>query len=183
MKLQTKHVYKCTKRTSDENTASTTFTALNENDVAAYNSDHASDSEEDSVNFHLTRSQVAAVASGRLNSKLGRHTSTSSVFDVAAFADINALLVAIDKGRKTKGPGHVSALSTSMDQIAVIKNMDMHPPLSSQEQWAKSLDSLPDKVKSILTQFSSRVWQCLIPRSSLLFFPCLVLKIIEIHIL
>lgn len=120
----------------------------------------SSDSDDDPVVFHLTRSQVAAMATGRTAG--GKHPPTSSVFDAPAFADINSLLLAIDRGRKIKTVE--ATVNICLTQSSSDQTVTMQPPLTQQQQWVNALNSLPEKVQCVLTQFHSRVWRCLIPR-------------------
>ena len=147
MKLQTKNVHKYTRRCAEDG-------------LRAAGSDRASsDSDDDAVGYHLTRSQVAAAAAGRPGGA-DRHTPCSSVFDIAAFADINALLVAIDQGRRS---------AVAVDLSPTADTTAMQPPLTPQQQWARALGGLSQRVQTVLSQFRSRVWQCLVPRHD---YPC-----------
>ena len=155
MKLQTKNVHKYTKQCADDS-------SFGHPNKSCADGEKSSDSDDDSVGFHLTRAQVAAVASGR--SSRGKHTPTSSVFDVPAFADINALLLAIDTGRRLKIAEAAESSASHPLSVGDQVVFGMQPPITPQQQWVKTLDALPEKVRTVLSQFQSRLWQCLIPR-------------------
>ena len=162
MKLQTRNIYKLTKRRTDENAD---YSSLNNNKSTIKFED--TDSEDETVGFHLTRSHTAAAAETRQPDSEGR--SVSSVFDMPALADIKSLLVAIDDGRKMAASVDATSPTSGLTpggltSSATPRALSMHPPMSQQQQWVNLLGQLSGKLQSVLGRWKSRIWQCLIPR-------------------